>query len=110
MNVPIFNASLTTSQRPRDPEEECRLLRTALCGALRVQNMAAVAAFLERLELADPEEPRWPHQHGDTLVLLGDEDSARQALRRAADLYFERGLLRVQQTVLKQLDELHTTG
>jgi Flp pilus assembly protein TadD len=107
MDRTIFRVSL--SQRPRDPEEECRLLRGTVSDALRAQRMERAAALLERLEIADPSEPRWAHQHGDTLVLLGDTDCAVEALRRAAELYRDLGLHARRESVLQRARELADT-
>ena len=104
MTTPLFRVSV--SQRPRDPVEECRVLRSALSTALREERIESAAAFLERLEIADPSEPRWAHQHGDTLVILGDTDSAKEALGRAAELYRGLGFHSRREVVIERLRSL----
>jgi CRP-like cAMP-binding protein len=60
---------------------------------LRAQNHDGALRIYDELRVLDPEEPRWPHRHGDLLLRLGRKADAIDAFERAVDLYAARGFL-----------------
>jgi hypothetical protein len=82
---------ISISQRPRDLAEEERALRAAAHEAVVHGQDQVAAALLERLEITQPDEPRWPHQRGDALSKLGALEESSEAYERAASLYERLG-------------------
>ncbi len=68
-------------------------LAERLDAAVRAKDHASAERLYGELEEADPNEPRWPHRHGDLLLRLGRGDDAVRAYERAVDLYAGLGFV-----------------
>ncbi len=70
-----------------------RKLRDALDKALRKERHSDALTLYAALESEEPDEPRWPHRHGDLLRRLKRDAQAIEAYARAVRRYAERGFV-----------------
>lgn len=85
-----------------------RKLRASLDKALRKERFTEALDLYAELERAEPDEPRWPHRHGDLLRRLGKERHAIDAYTRAVARYAGRGFVAraaAMAKVILQIDE-----
>ncbi|MEM1418684.1 MAG: cyclic nucleotide-binding domain-containing protein, partial [Myxococcota bacterium] len=68
-------------------------LRDKLNQALRKEQLADALALYEKLEAAEPEEPRWPHRNGDLLRRMDRTRDAIDAFAEASRRYVGLGFV-----------------
>lgn len=93
-------------------KDRAAALRSQFNDARRRGKWPKALEALTALEKLQPDEPRWPHQRGETLRRAGRTEEAIEALERATQLYSDLGFVARSVAVAKvilQLDPERTS-
>ena len=84
-------------------------LREKLQKALHKHKFENALELYQKLEKQEPNEPRWPHRHGDLLRRLEREHSAIEYYERAVRLYSKLGFVARAAAMTKVILEIDPT-